>query len=109
MLASAGADVVAVAAYDTVLGRGGADVPRLLDKGAVDAITFTSSSTVDNFARRLEHEGSDLGALAGVCVACLGSKTTASAAALGIGVDVTPPENTLESLVSSLDEHFTIS
>lgn len=106
MLSNEGADVVFVPAYKTVLGSGGADVPGLLAAGEVDAVTFTSSSTVDNFAARLKNEGSTLESLGGVCVACLGRKTTKSAVTLGLTVTVSPPENTIESLVSSLDDYF---
>ena len=106
MLTRAGADVLSVSAYHTVLGSGGADVPGLLAKGKIDAVTFTSSSTVDNFARRLENEGSGLDSVGAVCIACLGRKTTKSAVTLGLSVSVSPPENTLESLISSLDEYF---
>jgi uroporphyrinogen-III synthase len=105
-LDAGGADVAAVTAYKTVMGRGGADVPRLLEAGEIDAVTFTSSSTVDNFSRRLTEEGSGIDMVGTTCVACLGRKTTGSALALGLTVHVTPPENTLESLVSSLDEYF---
>lgn len=106
MLSNEGADVVCVSAYRTVLGSGGADVPGLLAAGEIDAVTFTSSSTVDNFAARLENEGSTLESLVNVCVACLGRKTTKSAVDLGLRVSVSPPENTIESLVSSLDDYF---
>ncbi len=107
MLTGMGADVFAVTAYRTVMGRGGADVPGLLAKKQIDAVTFTSSSTVENFKKRLAAEGGSLGMLESICVACLGRKTSMTAAELGLTVSVSPPENTLARLVSALDDYFT--
>ena len=105
-LTKAGAVVRTAAAYRTVLGRGGADVPVLLFRNAIDAVTFTSSSTVDNFVTRFSREGGDLASLKNVCVACLGAKTTKTAEGHGIGVTITPEENTIDALVGALAAHF---
>jgi uroporphyrinogen-III synthase len=102
-LARAGADVYTAAAYRTVLGSGGADVPRLLEKKEIDAVTFTSSSCAENFSRRITSEGGALRFLDGVCAACLGAKTADTAAAAGIHVTVVARENTLEGLVAALE------
>ncbi|UCH83082.1 MAG: uroporphyrinogen-III synthase [Candidatus Latescibacterota bacterium] len=105
-LTNAGAIVKTAAAYRTVLGSGGADLPVLLFRNAIDAVTFTSSSTVDNFLERFSKEGGDLASLKNVCVVCLGAKTTKTAEDNGISVTATPPENTLEALVESLAAQF---
>lgn len=107
MLTGAGADVHAVAAYRTVMGGGGADVPDMLVKRQIDAVTFTSSSTVENFEQRLAVEGGRLDMLDEVCVACLGRKTSATAEELGLTVSVSPAENTLACLVEALGDYFT--
>ncbi len=52
-LSAAGADVTVIAAYRTVMGRGGVNVDTLLK---ADALTFTSSSTVENCAARVRAE-----------------------------------------------------
>ncbi len=56
-LAAGGAAVTSVVAYRTVIGSGGVDLPALLRAGQVDAVTFTSSSTVRNLLIRLDAEG----------------------------------------------------
>ena len=103
---NAGAVVKTAAAYRTVLGSGGADVPVLLFRNAIDAVTFTSSSTVDNFVTRFAREGGDIESLKRVCVVCLGSKTTKTAESYGINVTLTPDENTIDAMVAALTMHF---
>jgi uroporphyrinogen-III synthase len=105
-LAADGAEVCAAPAYRTVTGSGGADVPRLLETNEVDAVTFTSSSSAENFVKRMAAEGGSLIHLAPVCVACLGSKTAETAGALGIPVTEVARENTLEGLVALLERRL---
>jgi uroporphyrinogen-III synthase len=105
-LAAAGAYVTAVTAYRTVPGHGGVDLPALLATAQVDAITFTSPSTVRNCLRRLADAGGDPGHLARVCVACLGPVTAQTAQACGLAVAVMPPGHTLEGLVTALATYF---
>ncbi|MCZ7544193.1 MAG: uroporphyrinogen-III synthase [Anaerolineae bacterium] len=107
-LTAPGADVTAVVAYRNVVGRGGVALPALLAAGEVDAVTFTSSSTAQNFLRRLADEGGASPDLAGVCVACIGPVTAQTARALGLAVAVMPAEYTLEGLMAGLERvmHF---
>jgi uroporphyrinogen-III synthase len=84
------------------MGSGGADVPRLLERKEIDAVTFTSSSCAENFSRRITAERGKLQLLERVCVACLGSKTAQTAMAQGIPVTVVTEKNTLEGLVAAL-------
>lgn len=51
-LTLAGADVHKVEAYQTIVGSGGVSVDQVL---AADAVTFTSSSTVAGFVKRVGH------------------------------------------------------
>lgn len=76
-----------------------------LEKRTVDAITFTSSSTVTNLAAML---GEDLLAdmLKGVVVASIGPVTSKTCRSLGLKVDIEPTEYTLEALTKNLVEHF---
>ncbi len=101
-LRGAGMDVTAVDAYITVIGSGGADLPALLRAGGVDAVTFTSSSTVENFLTRLEAEGAALSGLDGVAVACIGPITAKTARNCGLTVDAVPEDYTLDGLVAAL-------
>ncbi len=99
-LADAGAVVDQVVAYDT-------RPPEALDPqalealrgGAVDWITFTSSSTVRNLHALLGDEASLLN---GVKTASIGPATTETAAALGLGPTVEAPVATLDALVQAL-------
>ncbi|RME50666.1 MAG: uroporphyrinogen-III synthase [Caldilineae bacterium] len=101
-LRGAGAQVTAVTAYHTVLGAGGDNIPLLLWQGAIDVVTFTSSSTVRNFVKRLTAEQGELGMLADVVVACIGPVTAQTAQQLGLAVHVVPEEHTIEGLVEAL-------
>ena len=105
-LAVGGADLTSVVAYRTVPGSGGVDLPALLRAGEVDAITFTSSSTVRNLLVRLDGVGGRRQDLAGVCLAYIGPVTAGTAAKLGLTVDVVPAEHTIPALVDALEAHF---
>lgn len=105
-LHKADAHVTHVDAYRTLIAQDGDPVPVLLWEGQIDAITFTSESTVRFFAKRLDFEQGTLAMLDDVCVACIGPVTAAAARALGIHVQVVPDEHTLEGLHAGLVEHF---
>lgn len=105
-LRAAGARVIVVDAYQTCLGQGGDPVPALLAESQLDAITFTSSSTVTNFLERLENEGGDRDHLAGVCLAAIGPVTAATMAEVPLPVDVMPADYTLSGLTTALQEYF---
>jgi len=102
-----GALVDVVEAYDTGLGQGGDPVPALLGDGQIDAITFTSSSTVTNFLKRLDQEGGQRDHLALVCLAAIGPVTAATMTEVHLPVDVMPAEYTLAGLVVALEAYFT--
>ena len=105
-LTAAGASVTAVTAYRTVVGSEGVDLPGLLRRAEVDAVIFTSPSTVDNLTLRLEREGGDWRLLDRVCVACIGPTTAHAAAAKGLRVQVQPGRQTLAGLIDALDVFF---
>lgn len=98
--------VTTVVAYRTVIGSGGIRLADHLTAGAVDAITFTSPSTVHNLARRLEAEGGRLADLAGVRIACLGPVTANAAQQIGLPIHVQPTEHTIPALVEALDQYW---
>lgn len=105
-LKKAGAEVVDVVVYRTVLGSGGVDMPALLARGAVDAVTFTSSSTVRHFIKRLHAEGGTIDAMTGVCVACIGPVTARTAEEAGLPAAVVPNDYTIAGLVDALAFYF---
>ena len=96
-----GASVEVVEAYRSVPdGRGAGDVRERLNRREIDAVTFTSPSTV---ARFVEMIGPDAG---GAIVAVIGPVTAAAAEAAGIGSDVVARRHTTRGLIEALVEHF---
>jgi len=101
-LRARGAVVDAVTAYENVLDGAGADeVRERLRSGTIDAVTFTSSSTVKNFVAALD--GAALPP--GVVVACIGPSTAQTAREmLGREPEVVAAEHTTEGLIAALEE-----
>ncbi len=93
-----GALVDVVEAYRTVLPESAAPLP-LTAAGtlACDCVTFTSSSTVQNFVRL-----AGAPALAGVPVVSIGPVTTRTARELGIGVTAQAEEFTIDGLLEAV-------
>jgi len=103
--ARAGAEVVDVATYRANSPRALPDrVRELLERGSIDAITFTSSSTVRHF-HRLLGDGATPKRI-GAAVACIGPVTAETARALGWSVDVEAREYTTDGLVDALIDYF---
>lgn len=101
MLISRGAQVTVVDAYQTVIGAGGDDVPAMLQRGEIDVLTFTSSSTVDNFLQRIAPRPiPDLPAL------CIGSSTAQTAREAGFQQVIVPEQFNLESMMSALNAYY---
>lgn len=105
-LLHSGANLCAVIAYRTVLGEGGDPVPQYLREGRVDAVLFSSPSTVTNFLLRLAAEGGDSSRLDGVCLASIGPVTTKALQDEGCIVDVAPSDYTLPALLDALADYF---
>jgi len=108
-LRASGADVAEVVAYRTLLAsadRGtDQDVYRMLLDRQIDAVTFTSASSVRNFVKLLgEDQAVDL--LRTTTVACIGPVTAEAAQQLGIATNVMPDRFTIADLVDALVEHF---
>jgi uroporphyrinogen-III synthase len=105
-LSNAGVHVDAADAYTMGIGTGGIALLPRLREGSIDAVTFTSGSTVRNLAARLSDEGGSVADLNGVCIACIGPKSADAARSLGLAVDVMPDTYTIEHLVAALDAYF---
>ncbi|MFQ5993443.1 MAG: uroporphyrinogen-III synthase, partial [Nitrospiraceae bacterium] len=95
-----------IEAYRTALPRSdAASLHALLYEGKLDMVTFTSSSTVINFAKFFP--GEDVKELLdGVAVACIGPITQRTAEEKGIRVDVVPREYTVDGLTQAIVEFF---
>jgi uroporphyrinogen III methyltransferase/synthase len=100
-LRARGVHVDVVPVYRTLPGAGDPAVLERLRAGEVDAVTFTSSSTVRNF--KTLTEGVDL---SGMAIACIGPVTAATARELGMDVAVEPEEYTVPALVEALGAYF---
>jgi len=108
-LRDAGAEVSEVVAYRTLVGGadrdGDQDVYRMLLDRRIDAVTFTSASTVRNFAKIYgEDQAADL--LSATVVASIGPVTAEAAQQLGIATTVMPERYTVPDLVDALVGHF---
>jgi uroporphyrinogen III methyltransferase / synthase len=108
-LVERGASVDEVIAYRAVA-PADADVPGLraaLAAGDIDAVTFTSSSTVRHFVELVGRDTiASLGGARRPVVACIGPVTAETAREAGLAVDVCPVEYTAPSLAAALVDHF---
>jgi uroporphyrinogen III methyltransferase/synthase len=108
-LRARGALVDEVIAYATVP-PADADVDGLraaLTAGEIDAITFTSSSTVRNFAALIGAPAlADLATTARPLVACIGPVTADTAREVGLRVDVVPDRYTAAALADAIVARF---
>jgi uroporphyrinogen-III synthase len=109
-LRAKGARVDEIAAYHTIPGPGARALAERLRARTIDAITFTSSSTVRYLLEGLEDAGMGrpeaLALLTQVAVVCIGPITAATAREQGLRVDVIAREYTAEGLVAALKEWF---
>jgi len=105
-LEARGVEVTVAPAYRTALAPEDAgDVRPLLESRRIDAVTFTSSSTVRGFAALLGT--ADLSRLLdGVTVAAIGPITAETAAEHGLTVSIVPHEYTVPALAEAIAGHF---
>lgn len=103
-LAARGARVTALTAYRVMQGEGGVDLPRLIEQ--VNAITFTSGSTVDYFVRRFTEEGGRPADLEGIPIAYVGASTRRALRLHALSPTVGAQQHSLESLTHALKETF---
>lgn len=106
MLHAAGATVEEVAVYETVPSRAAAiaEVRRLLEADAIDAVTFTSSSTVRYFVAALGEGAVPL--LQRTRIACIGPITADTARERGLQVAVQPSTYTVPVFAAAIIAHF---
>jgi uroporphyrinogen III methyltransferase/synthase len=101
-----GGQIDVVTAYETIRPAEKSDEVRsFLNKGTISCITFTSSSTVENFAAMFP--GDDLPSLLDkAAIACIGPITAQTAREHGLKVDIMPAEYTIEALTAEIVEYF---
>jgi len=103
-LIALGAQVYQVTAYRTVAVKD-ADSPgkRMLLKGEIGVITFTSASTVNNLVAVL---GRDWEAIKKAKLACIGPNTAAALAQKGLKPDIVAREHTIQGLAEAIERYF---
>lgn len=105
-----GAHVDVVPVYVTVPAEPDPGVIARLREGSIDAVTFTSPSTVRNFLAILAREGLDpAGVLAGVALASIGPVTTDALNEVGLSATVEADPSTMPVLVEALAAHLSAS
>lgn len=105
-LRSRGAAVTEVAAYTTLRGETLPEgLVERLEAGSIDLVTFTSSSTVRNFANALP-EARRAALLARVRAASIGPVTSAALRSLDIPIAVEAAESTIPGLTAAIVDHF---
>jgi uroporphyrinogen III methyltransferase/synthase len=101
-LRESGAEVVVPPAYESVPRSGGQEgLTLLLQAGEIDCVTFTASSTVENFVGAFgAEEAARL--LADTRVACIGPITADTARKRGLRVDAEAHEYTIPGLIEAV-------
>ena len=105
-LREAGAEVVVPPAYESApSSEGKNELARRLGAGEVDCVTFTASSTVENFVGAFG-PGEAVGLLAETRVVCIGPITAETARGHGLRVDTEAEEYTIPGLVEAVVDLF---
>ncbi len=101
-----GVEVDVVPAYQTVLPSAmSADILEKFRAGAIDCITFTSSSTVSNFFSLFDRD-EILAQLRKVAIASIGPITSQTAQEHGLEIDIQPEAYTIKALAQAICNHF---
>lgn len=104
-LNDAGAYVHETVLYEITRPVGGGErTASALGDGALNAVLFTSSLTVEHLIEALEETGVGVDALNDVLVGVIGEPTRRTAKGAGVKVDSVADEETFESLVATVSE-----
>jgi len=96
-----GGGVDVAEAYQTIPdGTAALKIKELLSEKSIDMATFTSPSTVNNFARLIGDELKDL--MQGVSIVAIGPVTAGAVKKLGLNVDIIAEEYTISGLVDAI-------
>ena len=108
-LRGAGAQVTVAPVYQNCPAQGDKEFLRSeLEKGGVEMVTFTSSSTVRNFLALLDEENQDelKKLLAGVKIAAIGPITAKTVTDSGLRVDIQPEQHTIPAMIEAIVAHY---
>ncbi|MBN2062472.1 MAG: uroporphyrinogen-III C-methyltransferase [Deltaproteobacteria bacterium] len=103
-----GMNVNVVEAYRTVKPDASLDsIKKMLGNKEIHLITFTSSSTVNNFMEMFKNDPDDLMRwIDDVSIACIGPITAKTAEAFGLKVSLVPADYTIEALTDLIVRFF---
>jgi len=106
-LRSMGAAVVDPVVYRNIIPQALPDSARqALEQHQLDAVVFSSPSTVRNLATLVGGDTQLQTMLADLAVASIGPVTTRACQELGLSVAVEPEQATLDNLISELEQYF---
>jgi uroporphyrinogen III methyltransferase/synthase len=101
-----GGKVDIIAAYRTVKPKERTDeIRKMFQEKRIDVVTFTSSSTVENFVNMFK-KGEIPALLSETKVACIGPITKDTATVLGIKTDIMPAKYTIPALTEAIVSYF---
>src|SRR3989337_1457068 len=101
-----GGKVDVVTAYRTVQPKEKTDdIRKMFQEKKFDVVTFTSSSTVENFVSMFK-KGEAAGLLQDVAVASIGPITRDTASTLGIKTNIMPEKYTIPALTEAIVQYF---
>lgn len=101
-----GGKIDVVPAYRTIKPKEKTDeIRKMFEEKGIDVVTFTSSSTVENFAGMFK-KGEAAALLQDVAVASIGPITKDTAFSLGIKTDIMPKKYTIPALTEAIAEYF---
>ncbi len=101
-----GGKVDVVPTYRTIKPKEKTDeIRKMFEEKKIDVVTFTSSSTVENFVGMFK-KGEAPGLLNGAVVASIGPITKDTATKLGIKTDIMPEKYTIPALAEEIVEYF---
>jgi uroporphyrinogen III methyltransferase / synthase len=101
-----GAIVNEVTTYVTSLADSGRDtLIQMLEKNEIDIVTFTSSSTVQNFTELIPADKFEQ-LIKNPTTACIGPITEKTAVSLGFNPEIVPEEYTIDGLMNSILQYF---
>jgi uroporphyrinogen III methyltransferase/synthase len=105
LLRAGGGNVEEVASYRTVTaGTDPSEIRALLERGRIDLVTFTSSSTVRNFLTLLGADAVPL--LADSLIGCIGPITAETAEQAGLSVAIQPKDYTVAAFAQAIVEYY---
>jgi len=98
-----GAEIDDIHVYKTVISKQSRDQLQKNLENNIDIITFTSSSTVNNFIQILGKD--NLPDLSGIKFAAIGPVTEETAHKAGLKIDILAEDYTIDGLVSAIVKH----